>query len=337
MSSATTDATRTIRVAHSPDSDDAFMFYALATGKVRVPGFVFEHALVDIETLNREAIDKQTYDVTAISFGAYPYMQKHYRLMACGGSVGDGYGPIVVATKPYTPEQIKKLRIAVPGELTTAYLTLRLFHPEIAVTMLPFDRIIPAVLAGEVEAGLLIHEGQLTYGTDGLVKIRSIVGHLVARPDRSPAAARRRTPSAARWMTPRSASSRAPSATASSTRSTIAKPHLTTRCNSPAILHPNARQPLHRHVRQRAHDRLSAPTAAKPFARLYAMGARTRSPPRRNRWSTSSTDCSPRPFQPRQYGRLKVLGFSARHSALEGEMRESPLRALTAISTSSSC
>ena len=162
---------RSIRLAHSPDSDDAFMFYGLATKKVRVPGYSFEHNLADIESLNRLAIEKQTYDVTAISFGAYAYMQQHYAVMTCGGSVGEGYGPIVVAQRKYTPDELKKLRVAVPGNLTTAYLTLKLFAPDIETVEVEFDKIIPAVLAGEFDAGLLIHEGQLTYSNDGLVKV----------------------------------------------------------------------------------------------------------------------------------------------------------------------
>ena len=160
-----------ISIAHSPDSDDAFMFYGLATNKVRVPGFRFTHTLTDIETLNRKAQHEQTYDVTAVSFHAYPYIQKNYAIMACGGSVGENYGPMIVAPRAYTPEEIKRVRVAVPGELTTAYLTLKLFAPDIQTVTVPFDQIIPAVLAGEYEAGLIIHEGQLTYGRDGLKKI----------------------------------------------------------------------------------------------------------------------------------------------------------------------
>ena len=160
-----------ISIAHSPDSDDAFMFYGLATNKVRVPGYKFSHVLTDIETLNHKAIEEQFYDVTAISFHAYPYLQEHYTLMACGGSVGEGYGPMIVAPRKVSVEDVKRMRIAVPGELTTAYLTLKLFHPEIQTSTVPFDQIIPAVLAGEFEAGLIIHEGQLTYATDGLAKV----------------------------------------------------------------------------------------------------------------------------------------------------------------------
>jgi 1,4-dihydroxy-6-naphthoate synthase len=160
-----------ISIAHSPDSDDAFMFYGLATNKVRVPGFKFTHTLQDIETLNHLAIDKAFYDVTAVSFHAYPYMQDNYTLMACGGSVGDGYGPMIVANRKFTLDEIKKTRIAIPGTLTTAYLALRLFAPDVETVTLPFDKIIAAVTSGEVEAGLIIHEGQLTYATEGLVKV----------------------------------------------------------------------------------------------------------------------------------------------------------------------
>jgi 1,4-dihydroxy-6-naphthoate synthase len=164
-------AVREIQIAHSPDSDDAFMFYGLATRKIQVPGYKFTHSLTDIETLNHRAINEAFYDVTAISFHAYPYMQDNYTLMACGGSMGEGYGPMIVATRKFSLDEIKKLRIAVPGTLTTAYLTLKLFHPDIETVVVPFDKIIPAVVAGEFDAGLLIHEGQLTYASDGLQKI----------------------------------------------------------------------------------------------------------------------------------------------------------------------
>ena len=160
-----------ISIAHSPDSDDAFMFYGLAINKVRVPGDRFTHTLTDIETLNRKAREQQTYDVTAVSFHAYPYIQDNYTLMACGGSVGENYGPMIVSQRPYTLDEVKRLRIAIPGTLTTAYLTLKLFAPEIETATVPFDQIIPAVLSGEYDAGLIIHEGQLTYGRDGLKKI----------------------------------------------------------------------------------------------------------------------------------------------------------------------
>jgi len=165
------EAVRDISIAHSPDSDDAFMFYGLATNKIRVPGYRFNHTLTDIETLNHRAINEQFYDVTAISFHAYPYLQDNYTLMACGGSVGEDYGPMIVASKNYTLNEVKKLRIAVPGTLTTAYLTLKLFAPDVETVTEEFDKIIPGVVSGKYDAGLIIHEGQLTYGRDGLTKI----------------------------------------------------------------------------------------------------------------------------------------------------------------------
>ncbi len=170
MTTAATDV-RNISIAHSPDSDDAFMFYGLATGKVRVPGYAFHHTLTDIETLNRKAMNEQFYDVTAISFHAYPYVQDNYTLMACGGSVGEDYGPMIVAKRKFTLDEVKKMRIAVPGTMTTAYLVLKLVMPDVETVTLDFDKIIPAVLSGEFDAGLIIHEGQLTYANDGLVKI----------------------------------------------------------------------------------------------------------------------------------------------------------------------
>jgi 1,4-dihydroxy-6-naphthoate synthase len=161
---------REITVAHSPDSDDAFMFYGLATNKVRVAGLRFTHTLCDIETLNRKAMD-MAYDVTAISFHAYPYLQENYVLMPVGGSVGDGYGPMIVANRTYSASEIKRKRIAVPGTLTTAYLALKLFAPGIETDVVPFDQIIPQVLEGKHDAGLIIHEGQLTYSKSGLHRI----------------------------------------------------------------------------------------------------------------------------------------------------------------------
>jgi len=171
MMTTAANEVREIKIAHSPDSDDAFMFYGLATNKVRVPGYKFTHTLTDIETLNHRAMTDQFYDVTAISFHAYPYIQENYAIMACGGSMGDSYGPMIVAPRAYTLDEVKRLKIAVPGTLTTAYLTLKLFAPEIETVTVEFDKIIPAVLAGEFDAGLIIHEGQLTYGRDGLTKI----------------------------------------------------------------------------------------------------------------------------------------------------------------------
>jgi 5,8-dihydroxy-2-naphthoate synthase len=170
MSSSVSVQARDISVAHSPDSDDAFMFYGLATNKIRVPGLKFNHTLTDIETLNRKAMEG-FYDVTAISFHAYPYIQDKYALMPCGGSVGDKYGPMVVAPRAFGLEELKKMKVAVPGTLTTAYLALKLFAPRIETAVVPFDQIIPEVLAGKYEAGLIIHEGQLTYETSGLHRI----------------------------------------------------------------------------------------------------------------------------------------------------------------------
>jgi len=168
---ASSTAIQEISIAHSPDSDDAFMFYGLATNKVRVPGFRFTHTLTDIETLNHRAINEAFYDVTAISFHAYPYLQEKYTLMSCGGSVGEGYGPMIVSSRKLSLTEVKTTRIAVPGTLTTAYLTLKLFAPEVETVVVPFDKIIDAVVAGEFDAGLIIHEGQLTYAKDGLVKL----------------------------------------------------------------------------------------------------------------------------------------------------------------------
>jgi 1,4-dihydroxy-6-naphthoate synthase len=171
MSSSSVSApVREISVAHSPDSDDAFMFYGLATNKVRVPGLKFNHTLTDIETLNRKAMEG-FYDVSAISFHAYPYIQDKYALMNCGGSVGDKYGPMVVATRSFGLEELKRMKVAVPGTLTTAYLALKLFAPKIETAVVPFDQIIPEITAGKFEAGLIIHEGQLTYDKSGLNKI----------------------------------------------------------------------------------------------------------------------------------------------------------------------
>jgi len=164
-------AVREISIAHSPDSDDAFMFYGLATNKVRVGGHKFTHVLCDIETLNQRAIREAFFDVTAISFHVYPYIQEQYALMTCGGSVGEGYGPMIVAVRPYDLDEIRRVRIAVPGTLTTAYLALKLFAPEIETAVVPFDQIIPEVMAGNYQAGLIIHEGQLTYPRTGLNRI----------------------------------------------------------------------------------------------------------------------------------------------------------------------
>jgi 1,4-dihydroxy-6-naphthoate synthase len=160
-----------ISVAHSPDSDDAFMFYGLATNKIRVPGYRFTHTLCDIETLNRRAREEAFFDVSAISFHAYPYVQENYTLMGCGGSVGEGYGPMVISSRKMNAADLGRIRIAVPGTLTTAYLALKILNPAIETETVPFDQIIPAIQAGKYDAGLIIHEGQLTYSTSGLYKV----------------------------------------------------------------------------------------------------------------------------------------------------------------------
>ncbi len=171
MSSSSVSApVREITIAHSPDSDDAFMFYGLATNKIRVPGLKFTHTLTDIETLNRKAMEGH-YDVSAISFHAYPYVQDKYALMPCGGSVGEQYGPMVVAPRVFGLEELKHMKVAVPGTMTTAYLALKLFAPKIETAVVPFDQIIADVVAGKFEAGLIIHEGQLTYENARLHKI----------------------------------------------------------------------------------------------------------------------------------------------------------------------
>ncbi len=161
---------RTITLAHSPDSDDAFMFYGLATHKLDTGELNFQHLLKDIQTLNEEAT-RGTYDVTAISFHAYAYVADKYALLPHGASIGDNYGPIVVAREPAKPEDIPNLRIAIPGTLTSAFLALRIFNPDFEYTVVPFDKIIEAVKNGTCDAGLLIHEGQLFYESMGLHKV----------------------------------------------------------------------------------------------------------------------------------------------------------------------
>lgn len=156
--------------AHSPDSDDAFMFYGLATKKVRSSKVAFRHVLEDIESLNRKAMEG-LYELTAISYHAYPYVAEKYVLMASGSSVGDGYGPMLVAARPIEPEEIRGKRIAVPGKLTTAFLALKLFQPDFDPVVTPFDKILDAVAERSVDAGLIIHEAQLTYEREGLHRV----------------------------------------------------------------------------------------------------------------------------------------------------------------------
>jgi 1,4-dihydroxy-6-naphthoate synthase len=167
---STITETRTISVAHSPDSDDAFMFYGLATNKLDTGSLSFTHVLKDIQTLNEEAF-RGTYDVTAISFHAYAYVSDKYVLLPHGASIGDNYGPILVSRQSFATADIPKLKIAVPGTLTSAFLALRLFNADFEYEVIPFDKIIDAVQSGRCDAGLLIHEGQLFYKTLGLTKI----------------------------------------------------------------------------------------------------------------------------------------------------------------------
>jgi 1,4-dihydroxy-6-naphthoate synthase len=159
-----------IRIAHSPDSDDAFMFYALTQGRLDVSGLRIEHVLGDIESLNQAAFSG-TYEITAFSFHAYAHLADRYQIMPSGASFGDGYGPIVVSRRPYAREELAGVKIAIPGELTTAHLALRLWQPEARTTIVPFDRILDVVKDGEAEAGVVIHEGQLTYSEMGLGKV----------------------------------------------------------------------------------------------------------------------------------------------------------------------
>jgi 1,4-dihydroxy-6-naphthoate synthase len=158
-----------ITVAHSPDSDDAFMHYGLASGKVDAEGIHFTHLLADIETLNRAAFEGK-YEVSAVSFHAYAHLTDKYLLLPHGSSMGDNYGPIVVARND-APMTLDKVRVAIPGTLTTAFLALRLYKPDVAYDVMPFDQIQDAVREGRADAGLLIHEGQLTYGDEGLKKL----------------------------------------------------------------------------------------------------------------------------------------------------------------------
>jgi 1,4-dihydroxy-6-naphthoate synthase len=163
-------AVKTITVAHSPDSDDAFMFYGLATNKIDTGNLKFEHTLQDIQTLNEKA-KEGVYDVTAISFHAYSYVSDKYILLPHGASIGDKYGPILVSKEPRDPEEIGGMKIGIPGELTSAFLALRIYNSDFQYEVIPFDEIIDAVLSGRVDAGLLIHEGQLYYKQLGLDKI----------------------------------------------------------------------------------------------------------------------------------------------------------------------
>ena len=169
-SSISATAPRTISVAHSPDSDDAFMFYGLATNKLDTGDLKFTHVLQDIQTLNEQA-KQGVYDVTAVSFHAYAYISDKYALLPHGASIGDKYGPIVVSREKMKPEDLGSAKIAIPGELTSAFLALRIFNPDFEYIVVPFDEIIDAVKKGKADAGLLIHEGQLYYSSIGLQKV----------------------------------------------------------------------------------------------------------------------------------------------------------------------
>ena len=161
---------RTITVAHSPDSDDAFMFYGLATNKLETNGLKFEHTLKDIQSLNEDAMNG-VFDVTAISFHAYAYISDKYALLPHGASIGDNYGPILVSKEPRKAEEIPNMRIAIPGEMTSAFLAMRIYNQDFEYGVVPFDEIIDEVNNGNYDAGLLIHEGQLFYKQLGLDKI----------------------------------------------------------------------------------------------------------------------------------------------------------------------
>jgi 1,4-dihydroxy-6-naphthoate synthase len=167
------DSVLEIVCAHSPDSDDAFMFYGLATKKVRSRKVNFRHVLEDIESLNRKATEG-LYELTAVSYHAYPYIADKYVLMASGSSVGDGYGPLIVSARHMTPDELKGKKIAIPGTMTTAFLALKLFQPDFEAIAIPFDKILDAIKDHEVDAGLIIHEGQLTYGHGGLHSVADL-------------------------------------------------------------------------------------------------------------------------------------------------------------------
>jgi len=161
---------RELKLAHSPDPDDAFMFYALARNKIPTDNLTFAHYMEDIEALNQKALEG-VYDITAISFHAYAYVAERYVLLPCGASFGDRYGPLVVAREPLGRRGLKGKRVAVPGKLTTAYLLLQLYEPEVQPVFTRFDLVAASIARGEAEAGVLIHEGQLTFGRQGLTKI----------------------------------------------------------------------------------------------------------------------------------------------------------------------
>jgi 1,4-dihydroxy-6-naphthoate synthase len=173
MTGLPTNQTLELRLAHSPDSDDAFMFYALATGKVKTPGLKFTHVLKDIETLNQAAL-KEEYDITAVSFYAFPFLADKYVLMDCGASFGDGYGPIIVSSRPMKRDDLAGKRVAVAGLRTTSYLALKLFAPNVETMVVSFDKILDAVQNHEADAGVIIHEAQLLYPAMGLSRVADL-------------------------------------------------------------------------------------------------------------------------------------------------------------------
>ncbi len=224
-----TPATRRIQLGHSPDSDDAFMFYGLAEHKVDSEGFAFEHVLRDIQTLNEWAREGRI-EITAISVHAYAYVADKYAILSHGASMGDNYGPIVVTREPVDPEWLRDKRIAIPGEMTSAFLALKLFLGDFAYDVMPFDQIMEAVASGKAEAGLLIHEGQLTHGELGLHRSWTWASGGIRRRKgcrcRSASTRCAATSARRRWR-----SSRASSKPASSMAWSIARRRCSTRCS----------------------------------------------------------------------------------------------------------
>ncbi len=178
-------AVRTLRFGHSPDADDAYMFYGFHTGRATIAGCRVEHVLEDIQSLNRRALEQADLEITAVSAHAYAHLADRYAVLACGASMGMGYGPVVVSRAPRTIDSLRGVRVAIPGRLTTAALLLKLECPECVPVEVMFDRIPAAVLKGEVEAGVIIHESQLTYAAEGLVKVLDF-GELWHQRDRLP-------------------------------------------------------------------------------------------------------------------------------------------------------
>lgn len=159
-----------LRIGHSPDADDAFMFFGFAQGAIDTGPYEVVHVVEDIESLNKRAMQGDL-EMTAISAAAYPEVAQHYRIMACGASVGRSYGPIILARQPIDPQALAGKRVAIPGALTTAYLLLRIYVPDVLPVVIPFDQIMDAIAQGDVDAGVVIHEGQLTYANEGLAKV----------------------------------------------------------------------------------------------------------------------------------------------------------------------